>query len=287
MKKQLCTQRDNIETARILSEALPHIRRHDNETIVIKLGGHAMSSDAALDSFARDIVMLHQCNLRPVIVHGGGPMITDMLNRLNIPSEFKDGKRISTAESVAVVEMVLSGTINKRIACAINAQGGAAVGLSGKDANLIMCRQLDPALGLVGEPTQINAGLLNTLAKSGYIPVISPLGMGADGQTFNINGDTAAGAIASGLGASRLLLLTDVAGVKDAKGQLLTQMKPADVIKLTKAGVIKDGMIPKTETVLKALENGLKAAVIVDGRVNNVCLLELFTNYGAGTMIRS
>lgn len=287
MERSKAMTRDNIATARMLSEALPYIRRYDNATVVIKLGGHAMSSDAAMASFARDIVLMRQCNLRPVIIHGGGPMINAMLERLEIPTEFKDGKRISTPEVVEVVEMVLSGSVNKRIVQAINNEGGRAVGLSGKDSQLIQCKYANPDLGMVGEPVDVNTGIIDTLSADGFIPVIAPLGCGDKGETFNINGDTAAGAVAAGLNADRLLLLTDVAGVKDADGNVLTELTPDHVRDLTKSGVIAGGMIPKTETALSAMENGVRAVVILDGRQANACLLELFTDYGAGSLIRA
>ena len=276
-----------LETAKILSEALPHIQRHDGSVIVIKLGGHAMSSDAAMASFARDIVMMHQCNLKPVIVHGGGPMINAMLEKLEITSEFKDGKRVSSPEVVEVVEMVLSGKVNKSIVQAINAQGAKAVGLSGKDADIMLCKQADGGLGMVGDPVTVNGDVLHTLLDDGFIPVIAPLGAGMDGETFNVNGDTAAGAIAGGLKADRLLLLTDVEGVKDGEGDVLTNLTAENVVSMTKDGTIAGGMIPKTQTALDAVKNGVRAVVIMDGRKENACLLELFTDHGAGTMIRA
>lgn len=287
MEKSKAMKRDSIATARMLSEALPLIRRYDGATVVIKLGGHAMASDAAMDSFARDIVLMRQCNLRPVIVHGGGPMINAMLEKLDIKSEFKDGKRISTPEVVNVVEMVLSGSVNKRIVAAINRQGGRAVGLSGKDADLIVCKQAAGGLGMVGEPVKINARVIDSLSDDGFIPVIAPLGTGENGETFNINGDTAAGAVASGVQADRLLLLTDVEGVKDADGDVLTNLTATQVEKLTKDGVIAGGMIPKTQTALDAINAGVRAVVIMNGKMPNACLLELFTSYGAGSMIRA
>jgi len=280
-------ERDSITTARLLSEALPHIQRHDGSIIVIKLGGHAMSSPQAMASFARDIVMMHQCNLKPVIVHGGGPMINAMLEKLEIATEFVNGKRVSTPETVEVVEMVLSGRVNKNIVQAINMQGAAAVGISGKDANLVMCKKADGDLGMVGEPVEVNAGAIHALLDGGFIPVIAPLGAGPDGETYNVNGDTAAGAIAGALQAARLLLLTDVAGVKDADGNVLTNLSASQVRDLTSSGVIAGGMIPKTQTALDAINAGVRAVVIIDGRQENACLLELFTDYGAGSMIRS
>jgi acetylglutamate kinase len=279
-------ERDSIETARLLSEALPFIRRYDDATIVIKLGGHAMSSDAAMDSFARDIVLMRQCNLRPVIVHGGGPMINAMLDKLDIKSEFVNGKRVSNKETVDVVEMVLSGSVNKRIVQAINRQGGKAVGLSGKDADLMVCKQAKGGLGLVGDPVGVNASVINNLSEGGFIPVIAPLGTGMDGETFNVNGDTAAGAIAAGLNADRLLLLTDVKGVKDSDGDVVTELSAAQVTELIDSGVIAGGMIPKAQTALTALREGVRAVVIMDGRMPNACLLELFTTFGAGSLIR-
>lgn len=287
MEKSKAMERDSIATARMLSEALPYIRRYDGAVIVIKLGGHAMSSDDAMDSFARDIVLMRQCNLNPVIVHGGGPMINAMLEKLNITSEFVHGKRVSDKATVEIVEMVLSGAVNKRIVQAINRQGGKAVGLSGKDADLMVCKQAEGDLGMVGEPVGINAGVIDTLSAGGFIPVIAPIGTGMDGETFNINGDTAAGAIAAGLKADRLLLLTDVAGVKDKDGDILTDLSAKQVHDLIREGVISGGMIPKVQTALEALRLGVRAAVIVDGRQPNACLLELFTTYGSGSMIRA
>jgi len=287
VEKSKAMERDSIATARMLSEALPFIRRYDGAIVVIKLGGHAMSSDAAMDSFARDIVLMRQCNLNPVIVHGGGPMINAMLDKLNIKSEFVHGKRVSDKQTVEVVEMVLSGSVNKRIVQAINRQGGKAVGLSGKDADLIVCKQAEGDLGLVGEPVGINSGVIDALSAGGFIPVIAPIGTGLDGETFNINGDTAAGAVAAGLNADRLLLLTDVAGVKDKDGDILTDLSATQVHELIREGVISGGMIPKVQTALEALRLGVRAAVIVDGRQPNACLLELFTTYGSGSMIRA
>ncbi len=287
MEKSKAMQRDSIVTAKVLNDALPHIRRHDGSIIVIKLGGHAMSSPEAMASFARDVLMMKQCNLHPVIVHGGGPIINEMLQKLNIKTEFKDGKRVSNAATVEVVEMVLSGKVNKTIVQAINQQGGHAVGISGKDADLLMCKQASGDLGLVGEPVAVNAKVIKTLFNDGFIPVIAPLGAGPNGETFNVNGDTAAGAIAAGLNADRLLLLTDVDGVKDSDGDVLTELTADQVIKMTRDGVISGGMIPKTQTALDAVKGGVRAVVIMNGRQDNACLLELFTTYGAGSMIRA
>ena len=278
--------RDWIATAETLSRALPYMQRYSGAIVVIKLGGHAMGSDAAMASFARDVVLMQQVGAHPVIVHGGGPMINAMLKRLDIKSDFVNGKRVTDSATMEVVEMVLSGLVNKRIAQAIGAQGGRAVGLSGKDANLVTCTQTDPALGFVGTPSDIDPSILHDLFKSNTIPVIAPLGAGENGETFNINGDTAAGAIAAALNADRLLLLTDVAGVKNSDGDVLTELTAAQIRELTVDGTIAGGMIPKTQTCLAALEGGVRAAVILDGRAPNACLLELFTEHGAGSIIR-
>jgi acetylglutamate kinase len=278
--------RDWIATAETLSSALPYMQRYAGATVVIKLGGHAMGSDEAMAIFARDVVLMQQVGANPVIVHGGGPMINAMLHRLNIQSEFVDGKRVTDSATMEVVEMVLSGLVNKRIVQAIGAQGGRAVGLSGKDAQLMTCTQTNPDLGFVGTPSVVDPSILEDLFNSNIIPVIAPLGTGQNGETFNINGDTAAGAIASALKADRLLLLTDVAGVKNAEGEVLTEMTAAQIRELTADGTIAGGMIPKTETALDAIDNGVRAVVILDGRAPNACLLELFTDHGAGSLIR-
>ena len=278
--------RNWIETAETLSSALPYMQRYSGATVVIKLGGHAMGSDEAMASFARDVVLMQQVGANPVIVHGGGPMINAMLERLNIQSEFVNGKRVTDAATMEVVEMVLSGLVNKRIVQAIGAQGGRAVGLSGKDAQLVTCTQTNPELGFVGTPSVVDASIFEDLFSSNIIPVIAPLGAGENGETFNINGDTAAGAIAGALKADRLLLLTDVAGVKNADGEVLTEMTAAQIRKLTADGTIAGGMIPKTETALDAINEGVRAVVILDGRARNACLLELFTDHGAGSLIR-
>ena len=278
--------RDWIATAETLSRALPYMQRYSGATVVIKLGGHAMGSDEAMAIFARDVVLMQQVGANPVIVHGGGPMINAILDRLNIQSEFVDGKRVTDAATMEVVEMVLSGLVNKRIVQAIGAQGGRAVGLSGKDAQLITCTQTNPELGFVGTPSVIDATILEDLFNSNTIPVIAPLGAGENGETFNINGDTAAGAIAGALKADRLLLLTDVAGVKNADGEVLTEMTAAQIRELIADGTIAGGMIPKTETALDAIDKGVRAVVILDGRAPNACLLELFTDHGAGSLIR-
>jgi acetylglutamate kinase len=279
-------QSDWLATAGTLSKALPYLQRYDGATVVIKLGGHAMGSSEAMETFARDIVLMQQVGVNPVIVHGGGPMINEMLARLNIKSEFVNGKRVTDKATMEVVEMVLSGEVNKSIVQAINAQGGQAVGLSGKDANLILCEQEDPILGLVGTPKHINPTILNHLFEADMIPVIAPIGSSDNGETFNINGDTVAGYIAAALNADRLLLLTDISGVTDGDGEVLTELTSKDVRDLIASGVIVGGMIPKTETALKAIEDGVRAVVILDGRAPNACLLELYTDHGAGTLIR-
>ncbi len=286
MKKQKMN-RDWIATARTLSEALPFLQRYDGATVVIKFGGNAMGDDDAMASFARDIVLMRHVGVNPVVVHGGGPMINQMLDRLNIESRFENGKRVTDMATVEVVEMVLSGRVNKRIVQAINAEGGRAVGLSGKDANLMICDQTDPALGFVGTPTDMDPSILTALFEDEMIPVIAPLGAGRNGETFNVNGDTAAGAIAAALTADRLLLLTDVEGVKNASGEVLTELSPDQIRDLTADGTIAGGMIPKTETALAAIEGGVRAVVIMDGRAPNACLLELYTEHGAGSIIRA
>lgn len=287
MKKQGAMNRDWIATAETLSSALPYLQRYDGATVVIKLGGHAMGSDEAMDSFARDVVLMQQVGVNPVIVHGGGPMINSMLERLGIQSEFVDGKRVTDAATMEVVEMVLSGLVNKKIVQAVNAQGGSAIGLSGKDANLMVCEPTNSDLGFVGAPSKVSPEFLRSLAAAEMIPIIAPIGFGENGETFNVNGDTAAGAIATALKADRLLLLTDVAGVKNAAGDVLTELHAGQIRELTKSGIIADGMIPKTETALAALDGDVNAVVILDGRAPNACLLELFTEHGAGSLIRA
>ncbi|WP_245963904.1 acetylglutamate kinase [Roseinatronobacter ekhonensis] len=277
---------DWFATARTLSEALPYLQRYAGAIVVIKFGGHAMGDAEEMASFARDIVLMRQVGVNPVIVHGGGPMINEMLGKLNIQSDFVRGKRVTDAATMQVVEMVLSGLVNKRIVQAIQDEGGRAVGLSGKDGGMVTCEADDPELGLVGRPVEIDTDLLQHLFTGGFIPVIAPLGMGREGETYNINGDTAAGAIAAALKADRLLLLTDTAGVKDENGDVVTQLSPDHVQDLTNKGVIAGGMIPKTETALAAIAGGVRAVVILDGRAPNACLLELFTDHGAGSIIR-
>jgi len=288
MKKQLAMMRDSIATARTLSEALPYLQRYAGAVVVVKFGGNAMGDEAEMAEFARDIVLMRQVGVNPVVVHGGGPMINDLLARLGIESRFVRGKRVTDKATVEVVEMVLTGLVNKRIVQAIMDQGGRAVGLSGKDDDMMVCVADDPELGFVGRPVEMNVQVLRDLFGAGIIPVVAPVatGMGPN-ETFNVNGDTAAGAIAGALKADRLLLLTDVSGVKDESGEVVTQLSPEQVRDLTARGVIAGGMIPKTETALAALEQGVRAVVILDGRIANACLLELFTDHGAGSLIRS
>jgi len=287
MRKQtIKMNRDWIATATTLSRALPYLQRYSGAIVVIKFGGNAMGDDAAMASFARDIVLMQQVGVRPVVVHGGGPMINDLLDRLAIPTTFVRGKRVTDAATVEVVEMVLSGTVNKRIVQAINDEGGRAVGLSGKDANMMVCDPADPALGFVGDPVEVDPTVLHQLHSVNVIPIVAPIGTGRDGETFNVNGDTAAGAIAAALKADRLLLLTDVNGVKDESGDVVTELTDKTVEQMTADGIIAGGMIPKTETALAALRGGVGATVILDGRAPNACLLELFTDHGAGSIIR-
>ena len=288
MKKQLAAMRDSITTARTLSEALPYMQRYAGSVVVVKFGGNAMGDDDAMAEFARDVVLMRQVGVNPVVVHGGGPMINEMLTKLGIKSEFVRGKRVTDKATVDVVEMVLCGLVNKRIVQAIMDAGGRAVGISGKDDDLMVCVADDPELGFVAKPVEMNVQVLRDLYKAGIIPVVAPVATGmADNETFNVNGDTAAGAIAGALKADRLLLLTDVSGVKNAAGEVVTQMTPDEVRQMMADGVISGGMIPKTETALAALDAGVRAVVILDGRIPNACLLELFTDHGAGSLIRS
>jgi len=279
---------DNWTSAQILSEALPFIQRHAGKTIVVKFGGNAMGSEDLTQQFANDIVLLRQCGLRPVVVHGGGPQIGSMLDRLKIKSEFVDGLRVSDMETVGVAEMVLSGAINKSIVAAINQAGGRAVGLSGRDANLIMAEAVNKNLGFTGHPVSVEPALLHTLtdAKPGFIPVISPISTSADGTRYNVNADTAAGVIAGALNAARLMLLTDIEGVMDSESNLLTDLSIEEAQSLIDEGTAKGGMIPKLGTAIDAVKQGVEAVVILDGRRAHGLLVELFTDVGAGTLIR-
>jgi acetylglutamate kinase len=285
-------------TGRVLIEALPYILNYDQKTIVVKYGGNAMTGDGGTDDFSQDIVLMKQTGIDPVVVHGGGPQIGAMLKKMDIQSTFIDGLRVTDAAAVEIVEMVLTGSINKQIVTAINAAGGRAVGLSGKDGNLVVARKVamtktNPQtgqkeavdLGFVGEPDKINPEVLHTMMKSEIIPVIAPVGVGAKGETYNINADTVAGAVAGALNAERLVLLTDVEGVLDKDKKLVPRLTVREARDLIADGTISGGMIPKIQTAIDAVESGVKAAVILDGRIPHVLLLELFTEHGAGTLI--
>lgn len=287
-----------LAKAGVLAEALPYMRQFNGRRFVIKYGGHAMGDTTLASAFARDIVLLKQVGIEPVIVHGGGPQIGAMLERLKIKSEFIDGLRVTDEATVEIVEMVLSGSINKQIVSAINAAGGRAVGLSGKDGGLMSVRKLRRTrretdsniekildLGFVGEPSRIDPELLTTLTKSDIIPVIAPIGIGDDGATYNVNADTAAGAIASALEATRLLMLTDVIGVMDKNGELIADMGVDHARQLIADGTISGGMIPKVETCIDAVEKDVEASVIMDGRAAHSLLIEIFTEHGLGTAI--
>ncbi len=299
VQRSLSDTKHWLRTARTITEALPFMRRYSGKTFVIKYGGHAMGDEELAALFARDIVLLKQVGINPIVVHGGGPQIGEMLKRLKIKSSFIDGLRVSDRETVDIVEMVLSGSINKQVTAAINEAGGMAVGLSGKDGRLIRARKLRHHgrktdsniekvldLGFVGEPAAINADMLAALQRSDIMPVIAPIGVGEDGETYNINADTVAGAVAAAVGASRLLLLTDVTGVLDKDGQLVTDLTVDRVRGLREDGTISGGMIPKLETCIEAVSKGVDAAVILDGRVPHSMLLEVFTDSGIGTIIR-
>jgi len=285
-------------TARVLTEALPHILRYDQKTVLVKYGGNAMGDEGVAEHFAQDIVLMRQTGIDPVVVHGGGPQIGAMLKRLEIKSSFVDGLRVTDQAAIDVVEMVLTGTINKQIVSAINNAGGRAVGVSGKDGQLIIARKLlrtkkDPQtgvtqtvdLGFVGEPEKVNTEVLQTIVRADMIAVIAPIGIGRSGETYNINADTVSGAVASALQADRMLLLTDVPGVMDRNGNLIEQLTTTEARALIADGTISGGMIPKIETCVEAVERGVGAAVILDGRIPHVLLIELFTEHGAGTMI--
>ena len=273
-------------SAKTLSEALPFIQRYSGQTVVIKFGGNAMGSEDLTAQFANDVVLLRQFGIRPVIVHGGGPQIGEMLKRLNIKSEFVDGLRVSDIATVEVAEMVLSGAINKSLVQAINEAGGKAVGLSGKDANLIKARQVRADLGFAGDPVSTDTSVIESLSRDGFIPVISPISAGESGGSYNVNADTAAGVLAGALDASRLMLLTDIEGVKDNDGHLLTNLSVKDARALIENGTASGGMIPKLETCIAAIKAGVRAVVILDGRRAHGLLVELFTDQGAGTLIR-
>ena len=286
------------QTGRVLVEALPFILKYDQKTIVVKYGGNAMTGSGGTDDFSQDIVLMKQTGIDPVVVHGGGPQIGAMLKKLDIQSRFIDGLRVTDEAAVEVVEMVLTGSINKHIVTAINAAGGRAVGLSGKDGNLVVAKKLSLTktdaitgkttvedLGFVGEPDCVNPEVLYTMMKSEIIPVVAPIGVGPKGETYNINADTVAGAVAGAIKAERLILLTDVEGVLDKDKKLIPHLTVSQARGLIEDGTISGGMIPKIGTAIDAVESGVNAAVILDGRIPHVLLLELFTEHGAGTLI--
>jgi acetylglutamate kinase len=290
---------DAHDQARLLAQALPYMQRYENKTVVVKYGGAAMGDPALAQAFARDIALLKQSGVNPIVVHGGGPQIGEMLKKLGIKSEFKGGLRVTDKATVEIVEMVLAGSINKEIVALINAEGEWAIGLCGKDGNMVFAEKarktiVDPDsnieqvldLGFVGEPVEVDRTLLDLLARSEMIPVIAPVAPGRDGETYNINADTFAGAIAGALAATRLLFLTDVPGVLDRSGKLIDELTLAEARKLISDGTISGGMIPKVETCIEALERGVAGVVILNGKTPHAVLLELFTEHGAGTLIK-
>lgn len=289
-----------LAKAETLTEALPYLQRYAGQTFVVKYGGHAMGDPGLAHDFAEDVVLLKAVGINPVVVHGGGPQIGAMLKQLGVESQFIDGLRVTDKRTAEVAEMVLSGAINKELVGWIAAAGGRAIGLSGKDARMVTATKVsrtakDPDsnieqvvdLGFVGEPTHVDTAILRTASEAGVIPVVAPIAQGEDGHTYNINADTMAGAIAAALGAARLFLLTDVSGVLDKQGELLTDLRPSDIERLKADGTISGGMIPKLETCVHAVEAGCEAAVVLDGRVPHAMLLEIFTSRGAGTLIRA
>ena len=290
--------KDALDQARLLSAALPFMQRYENKTIVVKYGGHAMGNPALGQAFARDIALLKQSGVNPIVVHGGGPQIGDMLDKLGIKSEFRGGLRVTDRRTMEIVEMVLAGSINKEIVALINQEGEWAIGLCGKDGNMVFAEKLkrttvDPDsnieklidLGFVGEPAEVDRTLLDLLARSEMIPVIAPVAPGRDGEPYNINADTFAGAIAGALAAARLLFLTDVPGVLDRSGALIDELTVTDARRLIADGTVSGGMIPKVETCIEAVERGVEGVVIMNGKTPHVVLLELFTEHGAGTLI--
>jgi len=289
-----------LAKAETLIEALPYLQRYAGRTFVVKYGGHAMGDPELAHDFAQDVVLLKAVGINPVVVHGGGPQIGAMLKKVGVESQFVDGLRVTDKETAQVAEMVLSGAINKELVGWIAGAGGRAIGISGKDGGLVTAKKVtrttkDPDsniervldLGFVGEPDKIDTSVIETISSAGLIPVIAPIAPCVDGSTYNINADTMAGAIAAALGAARLFLLTDVAGVLDKQGSLMTDLRPADILRLQKDGTISGGMIPKLETCIHAVEAGCEAAVVLDGRVSHAMLLEIFTPEGAGTLIRA
>ena len=289
-----------LDKVATLIESLPYMKQYSGLSVVIKFGGHAMGEQASIEAFSSDIVLLRQVGAKPVVVHGGGPQIGSMLERLKMESNFIDGLRVTDQQTISIVEMVLAGAINKSLVASIASSGGMAVGISGKDGNLIKAKKLthktrdsDSAienlvdLGYVGIPQKVDTKVLDALIGSGMIPVVAPLGLGVDGKTYNINADTAAGSIASALGASRLIMLTDVEGVLDASGKLIPRLSIGQARQLISSGIINGGMIPKVETCIEAVNSGAGAAVILDGRKQHAVLVELFTEHGIGTLIHA
>ncbi len=307
MKKAHATERPVIEVdtsgvsaplkARILAEALPHMIRYDEQTVVIKFGGNAMGDEALADAFAKDVVYLKQSGINPVVVHGGGPQIANMLKKLEIKSDFVHGLRVTDKPTVEIVEMVLAGAINKEIVSAINQQGGKAVGICGKDANLMIAKKITEMphpesnqmqavdIGYVGDPVEVNPHIIDVISKSDLIPVVAPIGQDRDGHTLNINADTFASALAARMKAKRLLLLTDVAGVLDKDKKLVSDLTVQQARELIRDGTISGGMIPKIEGCIEVVEAGVEAVVIIDGRVPHCVLLELLTEHGVGTLV--
>ena len=288
-----------IEKATTLLEALPYIRRFSGKTVVIKYGGHAMADEALKKSFALDVILLKYISINPVIVHGGGPQINETLKRYGIVSEFVKGMRVTDAATMAVVEMVLTGQVNKEVVGYINQHGGKAVGLSGKDGSLLLCRKMlqevkredgsmeEIDIGFVGDVVKVDTAILDTLQEGGFIPVIAPIGVGSEGESYNVNADLVAGRVAAALGAEKLILLTDVAGVKDRDGSLLSSIRMTEVPELIDNSAITGGMIPKVTCCVDALQDGVKKAHIIDGRVEHAILLEIFTDVGIGTEIKA
>jgi acetylglutamate kinase len=287
-----------IQVASVLNRALPYIQRFAGKTIVIKYGGNAMENEELKNSFARDVVLMKLVGINPIVVHGGGPQIGDLLKRLNIESRFVDGMRVTDAETMDVVEMVLGGLVNKEIVALINRNGGKAIGLTGKDADFIRARKLEVSraapevqkseiidIGHVGEVSKINPEAINMLVHSNFIPVIAPIGVGENGVSYNINADLVAGKVAEELGAEKLILLTNIAGLQDKQGQVLTGLNTKQVDDLIEDGTIYGGMLPKISCALSAVRNGVKSAHIIDGRVSHATLLEIFTDEGVGTLI--
>ncbi len=297
-EKQMPSEKQILAKAETLIEALPYFQRYAGRSFVVKYGGHAMGDPKAAQDFAEDIVLLKAVGINPVVVHGGGPQIGAMLKKLGVESKFIDGLRVTDKATAEVAEMVLSGGINKELVSWISKAGGKGLGISGKDGGLVTARKVsrtvkDPDsqieqvvdLGFVGEPASVDTAILETATRSGMIPIIAPIAAGEDGHTYNINADTMAGAVAAALGAARLFLLTDVSGVLNKDGKLLTDLRPADIAALQEDGTISGGMIPKLQTCVTAVESGCEAAVVLDGRVPHAMLLEFFTSRGAGTLV--